>query len=49
MCISNTVGESGANNRDDVRTVQILINLQTVNATSGQSLPESGRVDTPTF
>jgi putative chitinase len=49
MCIANSVGQSGMNNLDDVKTVQILINLQTVNPTPGQTLAESGRIDTPTF
>jgi putative chitinase len=42
MCIAKSVGRLGINNRDDVKTVQVLINLNLVHLIPLAPLPEDG-------
>ncbi len=44
MCISKSVGLKGVNNRDDVKTVQILINMNIDKLTPLNFLTEDGRM-----
>ncbi|HEX9024204.1 MAG TPA: glycoside hydrolase family 19 protein [Geobacteraceae bacterium] len=44
MCISKSVGRKGVNNRDDVKTVQILINMNIDKLTPLNFLAEDGRI-----
>jgi putative chitinase len=43
MCIARSVGRLGINNLDDVKTVQVLINLNLVHLVPLAPLPEDGR------
>ncbi len=49
MCITRSVGRGGVNNSDDVKTVQILLNLNIYQLTPLIPLAESGRCDTSTI
>jgi putative chitinase len=49
MCISNSVGRKGANNRADVKTIQILLNLNLDRLTPLAPLAEDGSIGTKTI
>ncbi len=49
MCIGASVGRGGANRFDDVRTIQILLNLNIYQLGSIPPLAENGRCDTATM
>jgi putative chitinase len=47
MCISGSVGRGGANQKDDIRTIQILINLNLDRLTGIVRLAEDGGIGDP--
>lgn len=49
MCILHAVGRNGTSNRDDIRTVQILLNFNLANMPDFQPLSEDGSVGPATI
>lgn len=49
MCISKSVGRNGVNNKDDVKTVQILLNLNIDKLIPLRSLAEDGLIGSQTI
>lgn len=49
MCIEFSVGRNGANEVDDVKAVQILLNMNLYRLTPFRAVPETGSMDATTL
>jgi hypothetical protein len=49
MCIEFSVGRNGANRVDDVKTVQILLNMNLYRLMPFRAVPETGSIDAITL